>query len=270
VNECERERACRAIVAVARGLIAGRVSYVDGARTILGLKHQAGLPDDPGFDAFALIRSETDHLPIGSQRELWSEEAWRAKEPDVRRAEEWARRVANAEAQHLVERFGVCSPGVSTVEILMRRALQRPCGQECVDWAVGMLERGIESRSLLLLAGMSPPFNHFELAGLRERVLAEVHPFELNIEDPVRAYVVEITSDALHEGQSLRPVFARVADLAVQLGYPPDLQPFYNLHFAAEDLVHSEVQWYWRDATRENVTRIMREEAQRFVSAHGG
>ena len=67
---------------------------------------------------------------------------------------------------------------------------------------------------------------------------------------------------------SLWPV--QVADLAIELGYPSDLEPFSSLHFAAEDLLQAEMQWYWPDATRENIDQIVREEAQRFVSSHAG
>ena len=53
---------------------------------------------------------------------------------------------------------------VSTTQILAKRALRRLCGEDCVEWAVGMLERGYDSRTLRIPAGTTPPFNHFELA----------------------------------------------------------------------------------------------------------
>ena len=150
----------------------------------------------------------------------------------------------------------------------MRRHMQRSCGQECVDWAIGMLERGVESRSLLLLAGLSPPLNHFEVCALRERALAEIEPPELSIADPVMAYVTEIVAVALWDAGALRLAFNRVTSLAIELGYPPELRPFYNLHFAAQDLLQGDVQWYWPDATRENIDQIMREEAEGFLARH--
>lgn len=56
-------------------------------------------------------------------------------------------------------------PAPKTVEILARRRLDRECGQECVDWAIGMLEHGYgyDSKSLRALAGLTPPFHHFEM-----------------------------------------------------------------------------------------------------------
>jgi hypothetical protein len=158
---------------------------------------------------------------------------------------------------------------VSTTEVLARRFLQRACGIECVQWAIGMLERGYDSKSLRVLAGLAAPLNHFEVAHLRERVLSEHQPSELALRDPVMAYVAELARRALEGKRSLRDVFEEVTGLAIELGYPRELQPFYNIHFAAEDLQHRGIQWYWSGATRENIVSLMREEAQRFVENAG-
>jgi hypothetical protein len=156
---------------------------------------------------------------------------------------------------------------VSTTEILARRSLRRSCGSECVEWAIGMLENNYDSKSLRILAGLAPPLNHFELAELRDRALAEIDPPELQIDDPVVAYLGELAKSALEGRRSLRDVFAEITDLAIELGYPRELQPFYNLHFAAEDLQHRDFQYYWKGATRENIVSIMREEAEKFIAA---
>ena len=47
---------------------------------------------------------------------------------------------------------------------LAEKSLQVTCGQQCVDWAIGMLATRENRHFLLRLAGMLPPFNHFELA----------------------------------------------------------------------------------------------------------
>jgi hypothetical protein len=268
VNEAARQRARRTISIIARRMLAGRVSYLDGARALLRLRAKAGLEDDPTFTAFVLIESETDHLPIGQQRKYWSNAALVAKESEIRRAEEWAVRTAELETRRLATRFHAQTP--TTLEILARRMLERESGQECVDWAIAMLEVGYESRSLLVLAGLTPPFNHFEVSSFRDRALQEIRPPELGIEDPVNAHVAEIVFEAIYDAGTLRDVFARVANLAIELGYPLDLQPFFNLHFAAQDLLHSDMQWYWPGATNDNIEEIMVQEARRFVARYAG
>jgi hypothetical protein len=58
---------------------------------------------------------------------------------------------------------------VSTTRLLALKALNRSCGEECVTWAIGQIERGKTERHVLMLAGMCPPFHHFEMAALRDR-----------------------------------------------------------------------------------------------------
>lgn len=47
-------------------------------------------------------------------------------------------------------------PDPTTARILAELALQVPCGQTCVDWAVGMLTAGHEGENLGMLAAASP------------------------------------------------------------------------------------------------------------------
>jgi len=181
------------------------------------------------------------------------------------------RRVAvRAGELQAVSRLMHVMPSVSTTEILARRALQRPCGQDCVDWAIGMLERGYSSRNLLMLAGMSEPLNHFELAEMRDRALAETNPPEVALEDPLGAFAAELLGAALRGERPLLDAVGQIKDLSIELGYPRELNDFYLLYFAWEDLRQSDQQWYWDGATRENIEALIREHAEKFVAAHGG
>jgi hypothetical protein len=128
-----------------------------------------------------------------------------------------------------------------------------------------MLERGFDSRTLRVLAGITPPLNHFEIAELRDRALDEASPAEIAVADPVTSFVRELVADALAGRKALGPVFCEISQLAIELGYPRELQAFYNLRFAWEDLQISDVQWYWVGATRENIEQLMRDEAERFA-----
>ena len=158
---------------------------------------------------------------------------------------------------------------VSTTQILARRSRQLSCGAECVDWAIGKLEEGHDSPSLRILSGLTPPLNHFEIAALRERVLADLSPPELQLEDPVMAYVREMIATAIAEDRLMVRTFQQIAQLAIELEHPRDLQRFYNLYSAWEDLQRFQEQWYWDGADRSNIERIMRQEAEAFI-AQGG
>jgi hypothetical protein len=46
-------------------------------------------------------------------------------------------------------------------------------------------------------------------------------------------------------------------DTCIELDYEKYLYDFYLLYFAKYDLIDSGNQWYWEDATTENIDRII-------------
>ena len=89
IRESELE-ARKQVVALATEMLAGRLSYLEGAPRMWALQSQVGGLDDrdADFDAFAVIASETDHLPLENQRPLWSRSAIKRLAPEfsVRRS----------------------------------------------------------------------------------------------------------------------------------------------------------------------------------------
>jgi hypothetical protein len=105
-RESELE-ARRQVVALATEMLAGRLNYFEGASRIWALQSQVGgLGDrDPDFDAFALINSETDHLPLEKQKSLWSLSAIERLTPEFKRTEEWAAEFAPDACRNIISRF---------------------------------------------------------------------------------------------------------------------------------------------------------------------
>lgn len=95
------------LVTLAEQMLAEELSFFEGAAQIVEIKKMIeGIPDrDPDFDVFSLICSETDHLPLKSQRGAWSEEALARLEPEFSLTESWARSFAPAACRNLVTRF---------------------------------------------------------------------------------------------------------------------------------------------------------------------
>ena len=155
---------------------------------------------------------------------------------------------------------------VTTARILADKALQEPCGQECVDWAVSMLTAGSDGANLTMLASMAPPYNHFEVAGFRDRALAEVGAPNLGVDDAVQVYAAERLRLALRGKANMLGTLRVVKDLCVAHDYQRDLYDFYLLYFAADSLRGSVHQSYWDSATRANIDDIVREQAQRFIA----
>lgn len=154
---------------------------------------------------------------------------------------------------------------VSTARILADKALQNPCGQECVDWAVSMLEQGQDGRHLVFLAGMAPPHNHFELAELRDRALEEVGVIGASDEIALRRYAAEELQRALAGEADLVEILRAFKDLCVGNDYRHELYDLYLLYFAYTDLLDSGEQHYWPGATRKNILPFIREQAEQLA-----
>jgi hypothetical protein len=82
------------------------VTLVASAQRLLTLAHQLGLEaGDPIYDDLRRIGSETQHLPLGSERTYWDSEALRGKDAAIERAESWAREFGLNTCRLITERF---------------------------------------------------------------------------------------------------------------------------------------------------------------------
>lgn len=98
----KRERA----VEVASGMLDGSIHYLEGAIELSSLRYEVGIPeDDKDFLVFIGIASEVDHLPLGSSRQYWSQEALDRHEHEIRQSIEWAKEVSLSECKSIVVRF---------------------------------------------------------------------------------------------------------------------------------------------------------------------
>jgi hypothetical protein len=154
---------------------------------------------------------------------------------------------------------------VTTARILADKALQMTCDQQCVDWAITMLEEGRDGHYLLMLAGMLPPHNHFELADLRDRSLVELAIPDLDPSSAVRIFAAERLRTALAGEAGLIETLGIIKDLCVAQNYQKELYDFYLLYEAYVDLRDSQHQWYWEGASRENIGLLIRQRAEQFL-----
>ena len=68
----------------------------------------------------------------------------------------------------------MAEPVLSTYKILKEKACNADIDESWVDWAIEMMETGFEVESLYELAGISKPFNQFELQNLTNKVLEDL------------------------------------------------------------------------------------------------
>ncbi len=118
-----------------------------------------------------------------------------------------------------------------------------------------------------MLAGMIPPFNHFELAQLRDQALREIAIVDVDDSTGTRLYAAACLRVAVDGRADLVETVRLLGDLCVALKYPHDLYDFYLLRHADDDLKLLTFSPHLPDATRENILSIMRERAQAFLAA---
>ena len=156
---------------------------------------------------------------------------------------------------------------VSTNRLFVDQALERICAQQCVDWAVNMLMSDVDTPHVRMLAAQTPPYNHFELAALRDQAFRELSIQYPGPERAVTLYTAERLQGALVGNLAWPEVLFDLRDIDVANGHSRELQPFYLLAHAYEDLMAGEEQWYWDEATRDNILKIVREQAVGYLSA---
>lgn len=103
--QIEAEQARRQIVSICQTMLEGCLSYIEGARQIVALGFTAKLSADPDILAFHGIDSETDDLPFGEVRKLWSADSLTKLEPRIAQCQEWAENFGREHCQNLVSRF---------------------------------------------------------------------------------------------------------------------------------------------------------------------
>lgn len=90
----EKQRTRFEIIETLERMLAKELSFIEGSRALSALLHFADLDrlSDP-FVTFVAIDSETDDIPLGDTRALWSIEALDKHAEKWSQAEEWAQRI---------------------------------------------------------------------------------------------------------------------------------------------------------------------------------
>jgi hypothetical protein len=148
---------------------------------------------------------------------------------------------------------------LSTYKILKEKAFNSDISETWVDWAIEMIRAGYESENLYELAGISRPYNQFELHDLTNKVLKDLKLDFSDNEIVIRNYVYFLTSNSINKPETYLKTLRELKNICTDLELDKEYMDFYLLYFAKEDLTESENQWYWNGADRTNIDSIIRE-----------
>jgi hypothetical protein len=94
------------VAKIASNVLKGEQSILTAAREIVSLKSELNIDEnDDDMLVFILIDSETDHLPVGPEKEHWDPNALLDKQKEIQKSEKWALSFGLDACQRLFERF---------------------------------------------------------------------------------------------------------------------------------------------------------------------
>jgi hypothetical protein len=154
---------------------------------------------------------------------------------------------------------------ISTYRILMKKVINEDIDESWVEWALEMMEAGYESDNLYILAGITKPYNQFELQVLTDKVIADLNLETSDKSLTIRNYVYYILSTTINEPCKYLSTLREVKDICIDLDMEMEYMDFYLLYFAKDDLNDSENQWYWDGADRNNIDKIIKDKFQEYI-----
>ena len=116
-----------------------------------------------------------------------------------------------------------------TYRVLGLAAMHSGGSEYKISWAMHLLEQGVETSSLAILASLLSPVNEFEAEDYFNIVLSE-----LGIERPdddavLKGYVKALVQDVLEGTLSPEVAVSQINEINILLGYPDELAEYISL-----------------------------------------
>lgn len=149
----------------------------------------------------------------------------------------------------------------TTPAILAYKVLNRNIDKFWIDWAVDMLMNDFDTDHLVILAGISSPYEQFELQALTDKVLDELSLDYSDKEEVIKGYVRYLIQAGIREELNITfslKLLRELRDLYNELDYDRSLSTFYALYYGVDDLQKDEVQWYVDGMDRNNMLSVIK------------
>ena len=156
----------------------------------------------------------------------------------------------------------------STYKVLVEKTLQGGSIEVWKDWSLEMMEAGFETEHLILLAGVSPHLNRFQLDDMIDKALQELSLDKMSNDEIIYGYVYYLINQALNSEMSIKVVLATLRDLCRDRGYDKELFNFYSLAYAQQELEEAGDQYYWEGANIDNINSIINTEFMEWKSKY--
>lgn len=136
-----------------------------------------------------------------------------------------------------------------------------------IDWSIHMLQKGIETENMLILASFSRPVEREEIKPYVSGVLKD-----LKLEEKVGEY--SIVSHCYYHVQQIIDEYEKRKNLSslysihLENDYPEYTAPFFLLYHGWSDLETEGFNYYYDGATIKNIESVVKLESQKFISKY--
>ena len=129
---------------------------------------------------------------------------------------------------------------------------------ECVDWAIEMLELGYESSHLLMLAASDKSTSYFEIKPYLERAAKELGLTMKNGDDGVISYSYYFIKE-ISLRKRVRYNLAELYGFCQQRDYEGIVYDFYLLYWAWDQIDYDDTNQnhYWEGTNKENIEQTV-------------
>ena len=136
-----------------------------------------------------------------------------------------------------------------------------------IEWSIHMLQKGIETENMLILASFSKPVEREEIKPYVSGVLKD-----LKLEEKVGEY--SIVSNCYYHVQQIigehekRKNLSSLYNIHLENNYPEYTTPFFLLYHGWSDLETEGFNYYYDGATLKNIESVVNLESQKFISKY--
>jgi hypothetical protein len=137
----------------------------------------------------------------------------------------------------------------STSNLKLLKLFNRSVDSSWSNWAVELIQNVYHHESILWLAGISEPFNQFELKELSSEVFNVLNISLDNEDNIIQDYVKFTINQVLNKKLELSIALFSLRDLYQEREYPSCLSLFSDLAYCYADFYHwnYEFSYEWKD-----------------------
>lgn len=138
---------------------------------------------------------------------------------------------------------------------------------ECVDWAIEMLELGHKNPNLLMLAGCRKPTSYFEVKPYLEMATKELGLKMKNGDEGIISYSSYFIKE-ISEGRKIRLNLAKLYKFCQQINYEGIIYDFYLLHWAWDQIDYDDTNQnhYWEGTNKDNIEKVVVKVAKHWLT----